>query len=76
MFGLPTHTIYLIKKDGSRENVCMTDCSTKIEVRLEVRNLIQEYYNDKVEEFEKAEYVDKNNNVLYECSINECMEEL
>lgn len=73
MFSLPTHSIYFIKKDGTRENVEMADYSTKTEVREAVNELMNEYYNDKVEEFVKAQYVDKNDNILYECTIEECM---
>lgn len=73
---MPSHTIYLIKVNGERINVCMCDCSTKKEVRQEVKRLIQEYYDDKINEYIKAQYVDKNDNVLYECTIKECMEEL
>ena len=71
----PTHTIYLIKKDGSRENISMCDCSTKKEVREQVKEIVTNYCKQLAKECEKAQYVDKNDIVLYECTIQECMEE-
>ena len=73
---LPSHTIYLIKVNGEKDNVCMCDLSTKKEVREEVKKLVEEYYDDQLENFIKAQYTDRNGKVLYECTIKECMEEL
>lgn len=73
---LPSHTIYLVKEDGTKENVCICDCSTKKEVREEVKDLIN-YYSKTMDTsiYVKAQYVDKNDKVLYECTIEECLVE-
>lgn len=72
---LPSHSIYLVKKDGTRVNVSMSDCSTKKEVREEVKEIIENYYDDQIGNYAKAQYVDRNDNILYECSIEECLNE-
>jgi hypothetical protein len=74
---LPTHSIYLIKKDGTKENCAIIDCSTKAEVREFVKELKETWTSVNFEEtYVKAQYVDGKDNVIYECTIKECMEEL
>ena len=76
MFGLclPTHTLYLVDKDGNEENVSMSDCSTKQEVRDEIKDIINMYAKHQdVSKYKSVRYKDKNDRVLYECSIEECM---
>lgn len=75
---LPTHSIYVIDANGHRENIMMTDCATKQEVRAEVKSYIQMLIkNNKTsyEDWTSIEYVDRNEKVLYACSIEECMED-
>lgn len=67
---MPTHTIWLLNENGEWENCSMTDCSTKEEVRQEVKELV-EYY--KTRKYTKAQYRDKNDVVLYEVDIEECL---
>ena len=69
MLGLPTHSIFLIKQDGSKENVMSTDCSTKSEVRNEVKDLFDKYGYNK-DNYTKAQY-GNNQKILYEFNINE-----
>ena len=73
---LPSHAIYLVKKDGTKENVSMTDCSTKKEVREEVKDLIK-YYSKTMDTsiYVKAQYFDRNGSLLYECTVEECLNE-
>lgn len=76
MLGLPTHSIYLVKEDGTRENVSMSDCSTKREFRLEVKDLLEYYSKSQdVSVYKKAQYVGSGDNILYECSIEDCKKE-
>lgn len=72
---MPTHNIYLVKQNGERVSVSITDCSTKQEVRQEAKELLEQYYDDKIEEYAKVQYVDKNDKVLYECTVEECLNE-
>lgn len=75
MLGLPTHWVYLVKKDGTRENVENADFSTKLEFRKAVKELIEMYSkNIDTSIYEKAQYTNNNKEVLYECTIAECME--
>lgn len=71
MFGLPSHWIFLVKADGTRENVSNSDCSTKAEVRDEVKELLDMYgYNR--EEYVKAQYTSKDQQtILYEFELSE-----
>ncbi len=74
MFGLPTHWLYLVDKDGNEENVANLDCNTKKEVREEVKDIICMYSkNTDTSKYIKAVYKDKNDKTLYEVSIEECM---
>lgn len=69
--GLPTHWIFLVKKDGTKENVSNTDCNTKQDVRDEVKDILNMSGYNK-EKYIKAQYVAKDKQtVLYEFSINE-----
>lgn len=71
MLGLPTHWVFLIKKDGTRENVMNCDCSTKSEVREDVKYLFDKA-GYKKENYTKAQYVAKDQQtVLYEFNLNE-----
>ena len=71
MFGLPTHWIFLVKVDGTRENVCNADCSTKTEVREEVKDLFDKFGYNK-EEYIKAQYTSKDQEtILYEFELTE-----
>ena len=71
MLGLPTHWLYLVKQDGSKENVMNTDCSTKKEVRDEVNYLFKKCGYNK-SDYIKAQYVSKDQEtILYEFNIDE-----
>ena len=71
---LPTHWLYLVDKDGNEENVANTDCGTKKEVRDEVKYLINMYSKHMdTSIYVKARYKDNKGNLLYECSIDECL---
>ena len=77
MLELPTHNIYLVKRDGTKESIMIGDCSTSKEVRDEVRYSIDMMSKHKdISEYIKAEYTNNNGDVLYTCTIEECMEEL
>lgn len=73
MFGLPSHWIYLVKKDGTKENVANTDCSTKNEVRQEVKELFKYWgENCKKEDYATAQYVGRDQKtILYEFNLEE-----
>lgn len=71
MLGLPSHWIFLIKADGTKENVCNCDCSTKKEVRDEVKDLLDEFGYNK-DKYVKAQYTSKDQQtILYEFDLNE-----
>lgn len=75
---MPTHTLYVICKDGSRENIMMADFSTKKEIRKEVKSYIQmliKHNKTSYENWVGIEYCDRNENVLYQCSMDEIMGE-
>lgn len=77
MLSLPTHWVFLVRKDGTRENVMNADFSTKAEFRKDVKKLIEKYSkNIDTSVYEKAQYLLFNQEtVIYECTIAECMEE-
>lgn len=71
MLGLPTHWICLVKQDGTRKFICNGDCSTKSEVRDEVKRMFRMNGYNK-EDYIKAQYVAKDQDtVLYEFNIDE-----
>jgi hypothetical protein len=69
MLGLPTHSIFLVKEDGSKENVMNTDCSTKSEVRNEVKYLFDKC-GYKKDNYTKVQY-GNNQKIFYEFNISE-----
>ena len=72
---LPTHSIWLVDKNGDASNCEMSDCSTKKAFRQEVKDLINYYAkNGDVSIYVKAQYR-SGDIVLYECTIEECMNE-
>ena len=70
MLGLPTHWIFLVKADGTRENVMNSDCSTKAEVKHDVKYLLANGF--KKENYVKAQYTASDQKtVLYEFNLDE-----
>ena len=71
---LPSHYIYLVDKDGNASNCEASDCSTIKDFKEEVKDLI-EYYSkhEDVSKYIKAQYRNKDFKILYEVSIEECM---
>lgn len=70
---LPTHWLFLIDNEGNEENVANVDCSTKQEVRDEVKDILLMYEKHMdISRYVRAEYRDRNDKVLYSCSISEC----
>lgn len=60
MFGLPTHTIVAIHKDGSRESIMCTDVFTKDEMKEEIAWYIKDmikHNNTNYENWTSFEYV-------------------
>lgn len=72
---LPTHWLYFIDNEGNEENVANTDCSTKQEVRDEAKYILLMYekQGDDITRYTRVQYRDRNDKVLYECSIKECI---
>lgn len=71
MLGLPSHWVFLVKNDGTKENVMHCDCSTKKEVREEVKTLFDQH-GYKRENYIKAQYTTMDEQtVLYEFDLNE-----
>lgn len=86
MFGLclPSHQVRIIKDDGTRQSIMCTDCSTKQEVRKEAGEWIAKEIEFQTkrrrtdfENWKGIEYInDRTNEVLYECSIDDCLNEI
>lgn len=86
MFGLclPSHQIRIVKDDGKKQSIMCADCSTKQEVRKEagewISKAIEYQVKQRKTEFEswkEIEYInDRTDEVLYTCSIEECLKEI
>lgn len=86
MFGLclPSHQIKIVKDDGTEESISCTDCSTKKQVREEAGDLIVRAIEYQVkhrktdfENWKAVKYVsDKTGEVIYECTVEECLQEV
>ena len=74
MLHFPSHTIYLVKTDGTKENVMNCDCSTKREVKEEVAYLFDNCGYDK-NKYVKAQYTTEQNKILYEFNLSELEKE-
>lgn len=74
MFGLPTHEIIIVLKDGTEQSVMMGDCANK----NEFIDSVKECCNVKnTENWKLAKYCtfDNEQRVIYECSIEEILKE-
>lgn len=86
MFGLclPSHTIYIVSADGTRESTIIGDYTSRQEIRKAIGKWIAQAIQYRVkkrntdfENWESIEYVDdRTKEVLYQCSVQECLDEI
>lgn len=87
MFGSPTHEVKVIYKDNKKVSMMIADFSSKEEFKKEVKRDYEERLNCKGEfskenncnplDWKTVQYCtfDKEQRVIYECSIEEILKE-
>ncbi len=87
MFGIPTHEVKVIYKDNTKESMMIADFSSKEELKKEVKGEYERILKCKGEyanknncnplDWKTIQYCtfDKEQRVIYECSIEEILKE-
>lgn len=71
---LPRHEILLVKEDGTKKSIMVTDCSTKKEVIEETKYYFKSNKSENYKEYASVQYVDSKENILDELKIEEIFE--